>query len=250
MSKKSVPEINASSQADIAFLLLIFFLVAASMDTDSGIFRRLPPMPPEDVVVNPPKYAKRNILQVLVNKNDMLAVNGEVMDISMLKEKALEFILNPQNKPDLPTPPGMPGPEHRRSIVISTAIVAAIVLYLVFSMGGALTPGGKGPDTLATNEFVTAVKDGRVHDATYKTSDGSVSGTYWHDEKDAEADNEGALVRYTSVYVGTDSLAELMAAHPDVTYKIDTSDSAMLETILLSVVPTLPLRQRKAHPFR
>ena len=149
--------------------------------------------------------------------------------------------MSQQNKPDLPTPPGMPGPEHRRSIVISTAIVAAIVLYLVFSMGGALTPGGKGPDTLATNEFVTAVKDGRVHDATYKTSDGSVSGTYWHDEKDAEADNEGALVRYTSVYVGTDSLAELMAAHPDVTYKIDTSDSAMLETILLSVVPTLLL---------
>ena len=102
MSSKSVPEINASSQADIAFLLLIFFLVAASMDTDSGIFRRLPPMPPEDVVVNPPKYAKRNILQVLVNKNDMLAVNGEIMDISMLKDKALEFILNPQNKPDLP----------------------------------------------------------------------------------------------------------------------------------------------------
>ncbi|WP_075280822.1 ATP-dependent zinc metalloprotease FtsH [Thermophilibacter provencensis] len=135
----------------------------------------------------------------------------------------------------------MPGPGHRRSIVISTAIVAAIVLYLVFSMGGALTPGGGGPDTLATNEFVTAVKDGRVHEATYKTSDGSVSGTYWHDEKDAEADNEGALVRYTSVYVGTDSLAELMAAHPDVTYKIDTSDSAMLETILLSVVPTLLL---------
>ncbi|WP_273447831.1 ATP-dependent zinc metalloprotease FtsH [Thermophilibacter provencensis] len=135
----------------------------------------------------------------------------------------------------------MPGPEHRRSIVISTAIVAAIVLYLVFSMGGALTPGGGGLDTLATNEFVTAVKDGRVHDATYKTSDGSVSGTYWHDEKDAEAGNEDALVRYTSVYVGTDSLAELMAAHPDVTYRIDTSDSAMLETILLSVVPTLLL---------
>ena len=149
--------------------------------------------------------------------------------------------MSQQNKPDRQTPQGMPGPGHRRSIVISTAIVAAIVLYLVFSMGGALTPGGGGPDTLATNEFVTAVKDGRVHDATYKTSDGSVSGTYWHDEKDAEAGNEDALVRYTSVYVGTDSLAELMAAHPDVTYRIDTSDSAMLETILLSVVPTLLL---------
>ena len=149
--------------------------------------------------------------------------------------------MSQQNKPDRQTPQGMPGPEHRRSIVISTAIVAAIVLYLVFSMGGALTPGGGGLDTLATNEFVTAVKDGRVHDATYKTSDGSVSGTYWHDEKDAEAGNEDALVRYTSVYVGTDSLAELMAAYPDVTYRIDTSDSAMLETILLSVVPTLLL---------
>nr|WP_317415747.1 ATP-dependent zinc metalloprotease FtsH [Thermophilibacter provencensis] len=149
--------------------------------------------------------------------------------------------MSQQNKPDRQTPQGMPGPEHRRSIVISTAIVAAIVLYLVFSMGGALTPGGGGPDTLATNEFVTAVKDGRVHDATYKTSDGSVSGAYWHDEKDAESGNEDALVRYTSVYVGSDSLAELMAAHPDVTYRIDTSDSAMLETILLSVVPTLLL---------
>ena len=149
--------------------------------------------------------------------------------------------MSQQNKPDRQSPQGMPGPGHRRSIVISTAIVAAIVLYLVFSMGGALTPGGGGPDTLATNEFVTAVKDGRVHEATYKTSDGSVSGTYWHDEKDAEVGNEDALVRYTSVYVGTDSLAELMAAHPDVTYKIDTSDSAMLETILLSVVPTLLL---------
>ena len=149
--------------------------------------------------------------------------------------------MSQQNKPDRQSPQGMPGPGHRRSIVISTAIVAAIVLYLVFSMGGALTPGGGGPDTLATNEFVTAVKDGRVHEATYKTSDGSVSGTYWHDEKDAEAGNEDALVRYTSVYVGADSLAELMAAHPDVTYRIDTSDSAMLETILLSVVPTLLL---------
>ncbi len=149
--------------------------------------------------------------------------------------------MSQQNKPDRQSPQGMPGPGHRRSIVISTAIVAAIVLYLVFSMGGALTPGGGGPDTLATNEFVTAVKDGRVHEATYKTSDGSVSGTYWHDEKDAEAGNEDALVRYTSVYVGTDSLAELMAAHPDVTYRIDTSDSAILETILLSVVPTLLL---------
>ena len=149
--------------------------------------------------------------------------------------------MSQQNKPDLPTPPEPLGPDRRRPIAISTAIVVAIVLYLIFSMGGALAPGGRSPDVLATNEFVVAVEEGRVHDATYKTSDGSISGTYWQDEGDADAGSEDALVRYTSVYVGTDSLAELMAAHPDVTYKIDTSDSSMLETILLSVVPTLLL---------
>ena len=63
------------------------------MDVDSGLFRRLPPMPPPDQVIAPP-VAKRNILQVLVNKNDLLAVNGELMQIENLKEKAKEFILN------------------------------------------------------------------------------------------------------------------------------------------------------------
>jgi len=97
---KKTPEINASSQADIAFLLLIFFLMSTTMDTDAGLFRRLPPMMEDQS--NPPKYAKRNILQVMVNRDDQMAVNGEVMEVVDLKEKALEFILNPQNKEDLP----------------------------------------------------------------------------------------------------------------------------------------------------
>ena len=101
MAKKT-PEINASSTADIAFLLLTFFLMSTTMDVDSGLFRRLPPMPPENQVIAPP-VAKRNILQVLVNKNDLLAVNGELMQIENLKEKAKEFILNPQNRDDLPS---------------------------------------------------------------------------------------------------------------------------------------------------
>ena len=95
MARKKTPEINASSTADIAFLLLTFFLMTTTMDVDSGLFRRLPPMPPPDQVIAPP-VAKRNILQVLVNKNDLLAVNGELMQIENLKEKAKEFILNPQ----------------------------------------------------------------------------------------------------------------------------------------------------------
>ena len=102
MARKKTPEINATSTADIAFLLLIFFLVSTTMDVDSGLFRRLPPMPPEDKVQIPP-VAKRNVLQVMVNKDDMLAVNSEMMDVSQLKAKTIEFILNKDNKPDLPS---------------------------------------------------------------------------------------------------------------------------------------------------
>ena len=132
------------------------------------------------------------------------------------------------------------GPEGRtRPAVFTAAVVVAIVLYLVFSSGTGGLGGGRETDALATNEFVTAVEDGRVDSVSYKTEDGSVSGSYWRD--DAARGDDGALVRYTSVYVGEDSLVELMAGHPDVTYRIDTSDSSMLETVLVSVVPTLLL---------
>ncbi|MBM6774678.1 ATP-dependent zinc metalloprotease FtsH [Olsenella profusa] len=106
-------------------------------------------------------------------------------------------------------------------------------------MGRGLLGGGSQPDVLPTNEFVTAVKDGRVDDVTYHTSDGSLTGSYW--SEGAEKGNDDQLTPYTSVYVGSDSLAELMADHPDVTYTIDTSDSGLLETVLVSVVPTLLL---------
>lgn len=97
---RSVPEINASSMADIAFLLLIFFLVTTTMDTDWGIARLLPP--PDDVIVDPPKIKERNVFVVLVNANNQLLVEGELIDITQLREKAVEFISNPNNKEDLP----------------------------------------------------------------------------------------------------------------------------------------------------
>ncbi len=100
MAKKT-PEINASSTADIAFLLLAFFLATTTMNVDSGLYRRLPPYQP-DVEQNPPKYAKRNILQVLVNRDDQLSINGDLADVSTLKDRTIEFILNPGNKEDLP----------------------------------------------------------------------------------------------------------------------------------------------------
>ena len=126
-----------------------------------------------------------------------------------------------------------------RQVGISAIIVALVAGYLLYMvMTGSFRAPGR-VDTLPTNEFVSAVKDDRVAVVTFRTEDGSLTGTYWPDE--AKKDDETALVDFESVYVGSDSLAELMAAHPDVTYEIDTSSSAFLETFLFSVLPTLAL---------
>lgn len=103
MAKKEVQEVNAGSMADIAFLLLIFFLVTTTMDTDTGLMRKLPPIPDpstqqdEDQQIN-----ERNILVVKVNKDNMLLVEGEIIDITELRAVAKEFILNPNDAEDLP----------------------------------------------------------------------------------------------------------------------------------------------------
>ena len=132
-----------------------------------------------------------------------------------------------------------PGGNRSRSMTISTLIVLCIVAYLAYMLGSSVVSDSSSADVLPTNEFVTAVEDGRVYDVTYRTTDGTVSGSYWRTEE--EVDDLSALAGYTSVYVGSDSLAALMAEHPDVTYTIDTSSSDMLETVLVSVVPTLLL---------
>ena len=92
-NKRAIPEINAGSMADIAFLLLIFYLVTTTMDTDKGINRKLPPWD-EELVEDPPPIKERNIFTVLVNSNDQLLVEDEYLEISQLREKAMEFIDN------------------------------------------------------------------------------------------------------------------------------------------------------------
>ncbi|MDG1822198.1 MAG: biopolymer transporter ExbD [Flavobacteriaceae bacterium] len=91
MAKRSAPEVNAGSMADIAFLLLIFFLVTTTIETDSGLNRKLPPM--EDVV-DPPIIKERNIFTVVVNKNNDLLVEEKPMEISRLREAAVAFLDN------------------------------------------------------------------------------------------------------------------------------------------------------------
>lgn len=93
------PEINASSMADIAFLLLIFFLVTTNIVEDKGVLVRLPQWseePPEDLTLN-----TRNVFTVLVNGQDQLLVRGEPVKVQELKQKTKEFIMNPGQRPDL-----------------------------------------------------------------------------------------------------------------------------------------------------
>ena len=102
---RPVNEINAGSMADIAFLLLIFFLVTTTMDIDTGITRKLPPPPPKDV--DPPKVKDRNIFKVLVSKSDRLLFDGKPGHISFLKDQAKVFLYNP-NLLDPNSPEDMP----------------------------------------------------------------------------------------------------------------------------------------------
>lgn len=99
---KKVPQINASSMADISFLLLIFFLVTTSMDVNQGLARRLPAPIPPDQKVEDKDINKRNLLVVKINSANQLMVQGQLMDVKQLREKAKEFILNANNADNFP----------------------------------------------------------------------------------------------------------------------------------------------------
>ncbi|MBR8534284.1 biopolymer transporter ExbD [Carboxylicivirga sediminis] len=101
MSKREVQEVNAGSMADIAFLLLIFFLVTTTMDTDTGLARLLPP-PVEEEPEDTPPIKERNVFTVLINSQNQLLVEGRPMEIRDLTEATKEFILNPLDDEKLP----------------------------------------------------------------------------------------------------------------------------------------------------
>lgn len=92
MAKRDIPEINAGSMADIAFLLLIFFLVTTTMDVDSGISRKLSEKPPENY--EPPVIKMKNILEININRNDKLLIEDEIMEIQDVKQFTIDFLDN------------------------------------------------------------------------------------------------------------------------------------------------------------
>jgi len=92
MARRATPEVNAGSMADIAFLLLIFFLVTTTIEKDKGIARQLPPIEPP--TEKPPLIKEKNLFIVNVNKNDQLLVEDELMDLKDLRQAAIEFLDN------------------------------------------------------------------------------------------------------------------------------------------------------------
>ncbi len=91
MARRSAPEVNAGSMADIAFLLLIFFLVTTTMEKDKGISRQLPPIQIDQPDIN---IKARNLFVVLVNKNDDLLVEDDPMKLEDLRQAAIDFLDN------------------------------------------------------------------------------------------------------------------------------------------------------------
>lgn len=92
MAKRAAPEVNAGSMADIAFLLLIFFLVTTTIEKDKGILRSLPPI--DNSEVEPPIIKQKNLFVVLLNRRDQLLVEDEEMQIKDLRQAAIDFLDN------------------------------------------------------------------------------------------------------------------------------------------------------------
>ena len=91
MSKRTAPEVNAGSMADIAFLLLIFFLVTTTIDKDKGIARQLPPDKPNTTII---ELHERNVLEIKIRKDGDLLVENELLPLSNLTEIAIAFLDN------------------------------------------------------------------------------------------------------------------------------------------------------------
>ena len=99
MSTRKTPGINTGSMADISFLLLTFFLLTSSINTEQGIPRRLPPPSDEKMKVD---INMRNVFVVQVNLNDEIYAGGEIIPLNQLTNRAKEFLENPYNNPRLP----------------------------------------------------------------------------------------------------------------------------------------------------
>ena len=123
--KRKTPGINGSSSADIAFMLLIFFLITTSMDTDQGLARRLPPPVPKDQKKDADMdIKKRNLLVVLVSSSNQVLCANEVIDVKQLKDKVKEFIDNPYNDATKPEKVEVDVPFFGKTMVTKNHVIS------------------------------------------------------------------------------------------------------------------------------
>ncbi len=148
-----------------------------------------------------------------------------------------------EREPLLRRPGGSGGPGGRkppsRMSWLYFLIACALFAYLFLNMGGVFSGGSATTNEIATSEFVSAVKDDRVQTATYTVASGSVEGQYW--KKKSQAGDKSKLVSFKTSYVGSDSLAELMAEHSGTTYIVNTNNPDFWSDLLVSVLPTIAL---------
>lgn len=102
MGKKKTPAINSSSTADIAFLLLCYFLMTTTMGSQTGLSRRLPPMPDQNQQQIDQQVNRRNIIIVKINSADRILAGSDPIEVSQLKDKIKEFLSNPTDDPNMP----------------------------------------------------------------------------------------------------------------------------------------------------
>ena len=146
---------------------------------------------------------------------------------------------NNSQTPRDPKIPGMPGGKKpTRTGWLYFLLACALLGYAFFNMGSGFA-SSSNTVKLATSEMVSAIKQDRVEDLTYTVQDGSVTGHYWKTKKDKGDTSE--LKSFSSTYVGSDSLAELMAEHPDTKYIVNTNDPDFWGDLAMSVLPTIAL---------
>jgi len=100
--RAKMPELNTGSTADIAFLLLIFFMVTTTFESDRGLLRKLPEW---EELPKPSDVHERNLLPVWINSHNLVMIRGKQSDIRDIRKIAREFLLNPENRSDLPGKP-------------------------------------------------------------------------------------------------------------------------------------------------
>ena len=140
-----------------------------------------------------------------------------------------------QGRGPLPGWGRFPGGQSPWQLILSLALIVVLLIYVVrgFTMGG----GSRSVDPLPTNDFVVAVKEDRVKEVTYHVNAGELDGTYYLSKQDVG--KEGKARRFTSNYVGSDTLQDLMAEHPKIVFEIDTSSSELWETLIATILPTV-----------